>query len=222
MREDIWAAKWIANKILKDDPARKLVRSVNVGQIHVIEIESAIGVVHSVAVMSEAEHIQKNDLEEVIGDCDVEFVINVKGKPYIDEDAFSFSKAKCFAIGSAPELMTAIEQGNLRGYQHKQVAFLLNALETHTAVSGVERIDSKRYLIKRHFKKSVTILTIDDYHLTADAARQYIRTYPSFKVMVNVNNWARETPEGRDAARMAGSSVLTLKQLFGALNDAWA
>lgn len=172
----------------------------------------------SVAVMSE-QRVEMQLLPDEFNHPETEFLLNVPKDAFISGEVLSAAAAIPLGVGGLGDLYRAANDKEFRNYIPPEPSFLLRALGQHTAVREIFRSNDRTYSILKHTGDVVCVLALNDYDLTGEAVRSGIDKYgvPEFILASNPN--CRVSSASKDIARSAGTGVLTLKQLMGALNN---
>ena len=216
VREDSWTGEWCVSKLQEVEKIDQL-SLVNSNFFNAINRD--FGLI-KVATMS-VNRIDANTLIELLSDESVDFVLNVKGTPYITQCALEMSEKNQFGIGGVADAMRALRDGNASSYLDPEIFFVLQGLRQHTRVSSVVRLDNRRFKIDRRGLDSVKVITLNEYELTAEAVRNAIDSFPEFDAILKSNPNGQILRSSTLAAESAGVRVFTWAELLGALNRAW-
>lgn len=216
-REDSWSGAWCKEKLKSHDKIKSIeVLASNLISVTHIEFGSVI-----IATMSLAK-ISKTKLQEVIGEQKIDFVLNVSKEPYITAKALKYAHDSGFSIGGLGDAMRALRDGNLHNYISPEIKFILRGLRQHSKVNNIARLDNRRFQIERHGLPTVTILTLNEYELTADAVRNAIDQFPQFTAILKSNPNGRILDSSISVADHAEIKIYTWGELLRALNKSWS
>jgi len=215
-RSDDWSSDWCKDK-LEDHEKVDSIELTDSNYLSVIHSE--VGKLR-IATMS-LRRIDDEDLSSLLNDVDIDFVLNVSKEPYITQAALQKAEQEGFAIGGLGDAMRALRNGNMESYVNPEIHFILRGLRQHTRVSSVSRLDNRRFKVVRHGLPNVTILTLDEYDLTAEAVRNAIDSFPVFDAIVKSNPNGRISSKSISAASASGIQIFKWGELLGALNRDW-
>lgn len=192
-----------------------------------VDIGSSLGLVLSVtdipipvnvAVMSE-QRVEINLLPDEFRNPETEFLLNVPKDAFISGEVLDAAATVPLGIGGLGDLYRATNEKEFRNYVSPEPKFLLRALEQHTSVQKIIRANNRTYSILKHTGDVVNVLALNDYDFTGEAVRSGIDKYglPDFILASNPN--CRVSSASKEVAKFAGTDVLTLRQLMGALKN---
>ncbi|NQU06108.1 MAG: hypothetical protein HQ568_08450 [Calditrichaeota bacterium] len=216
-RSDSWSGSWIKGKIDSHDE----VISTELINSNLISITRNDGRSYYIATMS-LERIDSKDLTHLLGQQNVDFVLNVSNEPYITRNALEFAGNHDFAIGSLGDLTRALRDGDLSNYVNQEATFILRGLRQHTRVSNVMRLDNRRYQVERVGLESVIVLALNDYDLIAESVRSAIDNFPEFHALLTSNPYCQRSSNSVVAADAAGIKIIAWGELLGDLNRKWS
>ena len=147
-----------------------------------------------------------------------DFVVNIP-KDGIWEGA-AIAKAEGLAIGwgGIGELMSAIGQPIVRGFEKKEYGFALQSLHQHTNVSSITRLYDRLLFIERHRHAPLTVVLLYEYELTAERVRQARALYGTFSMIARTNPNGGPTKNAREVAASLGAEILQWGEFLGLLN----
>lgn len=213
-RDDVWTPDWSCEKLIShSDVLAVQTVSENLIQLTIKDHDTNV----YVATMSKRT-VTLADLPASCRNERVEFLLNIPKDALIEGDVIDFTSHASIGIGSLGDLYTAINEKEFRSYIPKEVRFILRGLRQHTAVSRIDRLNNRTYLVHRHLRNPVRVLALDDYDLTADAVRDGLDKFGRCDIVLTSNPNCRPSPESVEAARHSGVRVLQWAQLLGALN----
>lgn len=214
-RIDNWSADWCRTKLI--DHKHILEATTVTGnslQLVVKDIASPINVV----TMSEGR-VELTSVPSEFYDSKTEFLLNIPNDAYFSGELIAATSTIPIGIGGLGDLYTAVNEKEFRQYIPKEARFILLALGQHTAIRTISRINNRTYQILKHSGDVVRVLALNEYDLTGEAVRGGIVKYglPNFILASNPN--CRISTATKEIASSAGTGVLTLRQLMGALNN---
>lgn len=229
-RADKWSGNWVRTKLIKysenyeefDENSAGSCKDLVIALIssNFLSVTDKYAIKYRIATMS-LQKIAAEDLEQLLGDENVDFVLNVPKEPYITQSALEFANEKKFAIGGLGDLMRALRDQNVSTYIHKEVVFVLRGLGQHNRVCNVIRIDNRRYKIYRGSLPSVVVLALNDYDLTADVVRSAIEKFPKFDAIVMTNPNCKCSKKSIDIINSLDKKLLSWGELLSELHKAW-
>lgn len=105
---------------------------------------------------------ERSTIESVAG-VDVEqldFLLNIKKDAYVDRQLLDLASSAQFAVGSLADIFSALNGRNISGYISAEMSFIIRGLLQHTRVTGLERLDNRRFRIQRADLDSVVVLAL--------------------------------------------------------------
>lgn len=213
-RQDSWSAKWACEKLISTTD----VNSANAVGTNQIELTiKALSAPVLIATMS-VDGVEAKDLEEVCPSNEFEFALNIKNDALYVSSALRFAESYSIGLGGLGDLYSAAHQKSFRTYLPKEVRFILQGLRQHTAVSSIERQNNRMYRVVRKTGKSMLVLALNDYDMTADTVRGGIDRFGHCDVILASNPNCRLSGESIAAAKSCGVPLLTWGLFLGALN----
>ncbi|OEE57651.1 hypothetical protein [Vibrio splendidus] len=206
---------WCIEKLSNHDKVDSVVELTN----ELIKITNVNGGEFIVLVKSE----ERSTIESVSG-VDVgkiDFLLNIKKEAYIDGQLLQLGSSAGFAVGGLGDLFSALNDRDISTYISAEMSFIIRGLSQHTKVTGLERLDNRRFRVQRAGLDSVTILALNDYDFTAESVRSGIEKYVEFDAILTSNPNCRRTGNCEMVAESAGVRILSWGELLGQLNRAW-
>ncbi|MDC5754731.1 hypothetical protein OPW41_13180 [Vibrio europaeus] len=164
---------------------------------------------------STLESVSEVDIEQL------DFLLNIKKDAYIEGQLLELSSSAGFAVGGLGDIFSALNDRGISNYVSAEMSFIIRGLSQHTRVTGLERLDNRRFRIQRAGLDSVTILALNDYDFTAESVRSGIEKYGEFDAILTSNPNCRRTGNCEMAAESAGVRIFSWGELLGQLNRAW-
>src|SRR6266581_1023944 len=152
------------------------------------------------------------------GTPEVSFVVNVPKESYITGNALRLGARHGIPIGGLGDLMRAVSLPDVSEYVSKEISFIERGLAQHTRIESYERLDDRRYLVRRHDLNDVHVVFLNEYDLTADHVRTARSRYGPFTMLVITNPNGRATSSAVSAADAVGCSIYKWGDFMGALN----
>lgn len=149
---------------------------------------------------------------------EVAFVVNVPQESYVTGSALRLSARHGIPVGGLGDLMRAVSLPDISEYVNKEVSFIERGLAQHTHVESYERLDDRRYLVKRHDLDELQVIFLNEYDLTADHVRTARSRYGVFTMLVITNPSGRATSSAGSAAAATGCRIYKWGDFMGALN----
>lgn len=208
-----WSARWCADKLKHEKVSMIRVLDDNLIEIEIEETGRVL-----IATMA-LKSISLANLPSSALRQDVEFILNIPKDPFFQGDLINFADRVPVGLGGVSDLMRAINKKDLRNYKAQEREFLLRILSMHDSVASVEMLNNATYVIHRNSMAPYKILALNEYDVTADVVRTGLQRFGHSRTIFASNPNGRVTPEGRQAAKDAGSRIVDLRQLLGALNS---
>lgn len=170
-----------------------------------------------------AKSEDRSTIESVEGvDVDeLDFLLNIKKDAYVDRQLLDLASSARFAVGGLGDIFSALNSRNISDYISSEISFIIRGLQQHIRVTGLERLDNRRFRIQREVLDSVVVLALNDYDLSADSVRSGIEKYGEFDAILTSNPNCRRTGNCEMAAASAGVRILSWGEMLGQLNRAW-
>ena len=207
-------AEWVKEKITNTSTNVEIVKD------NILSIEREGKGKFLVATMSE-RIINEEVIKTTVSGKSVDFVVNISKEPYITKGALDFAERNNFSIGGMGDIASALNDGNLNCYLNKEIAFVSRGLLQHSRVKSISRLDNRRFRITRIDLEPVTVVSINEYEITADVVRETKDNFPPFDAILKSNPNGRITSEARRAAESSGLYIYKWGELMGALNKKW-
>ena len=214
-RSDNWSADWCCNKLISHD---KILYANTITDNSVQLVMTYMPKPVIIATMSE-QRVELASVPDEFNEQETEFLLNIPKDAYFSGELLDAASAVPVGIGGLGDLYTAANEQEFRHYIPQEVQFLIRALKQHTAVRSVTRINNRTYQIFKHSGDKVRVLALNEYDLTGDAVRTGIEKYGLPKFILASNPNCRLSSTAKDVARVAGTGVLILRHLMGALNN---
>jgi hypothetical protein len=149
---------------------------------------------------------------------DVSFVVNVPKESFATGAALKLARARGIPVGGVLDLLRVVKEPDVRLYTSKEFGFIERGLKQHTRVTGIERMDDRRYRIKRGELPDVVAVFVHDYELTADRVRTIRDQFVTFSDVVIANPNGKATASALRAAASSGCAVYKWGEFYGRLN----
>lgn len=148
------------------------------------------------------------------------FVVNVSRESYTVGSALSLAAQCRFGIGGMGELIRALGVADVRDIISKDIEFLLRGLNQHSAVRSVERLDDRRFRIRRCAHPEMVVVCLPAYEMLADHVRTARDRYGNFDVVVASNPNGSVAASADQAAESMGLEIYKWGPFLGRLNRA--
>jgi hypothetical protein len=209
-----WTGRWVAEKITGHDEVAS-VELIAANRVKVFRTKFPTVIVGTGA----ASRLDAEELAAILrDDPKVDFVVNVPKEAFVTGDALALAVQNGVTIGGLGDLMRAIENADVSTYVSPEVAFIERGLRQHSRVVDFERVDDRRYVIERRGLRTLTVVFLGEYELTADHVRVAQERYERFDFLVATNPNGRPTTASLEAAQSMGAKVLKWGPFLGALN----
>jgi len=164
--------------------------------------------------------INEDDVRTAVEELNCNYIIHIKKTSVIHGSGLSYCQKHGVGIGSLGCALRAISAADFSLNHDKEADFILRGLNQHTAVRSVERVTNRIYGIDRSRHRSLRVMAINDYDITADSVRNHIANHGRCDLILSSNPYARESSEADFAAKQLNTEILTWAQLLAKLNYA--
>jgi hypothetical protein len=211
-------AEWTGDWVLKQIRDNKHVREATLVQpqlLHILRNDLPDIVVATVAV----ERLDAAALAPVLdSDPRPDFVVNVPKESYTKGSALELADSRGVSIGGMGDFVRALEIADVSTHMNKEVDFIQRGLRQHSMVTDLERLDDRRFRIRRIAHADVTAVFLPEYELTADHVRTARERYGDFTDLVISNPNGRVTAAASAAAATMGVEIHKWGPFLGRLN----
>jgi hypothetical protein len=211
-REDSWTAAWLASRIRHDEITDVQVRSGNSLLVKLKKRPTP-----TLVATTSGERLSVADLPPEVHLAENEFLINIKSRATFLADAIALAHRCRFGLGSVGNFYSACGTNDLKDFLDSETGFILRGLQQHSAISSVERLTTRSYLIHRHLLPSVTLVAISEYDVTAEALRAAISLHGRTDFVLASNPNSRFSEDSIAASRNVGVKLMKWRNLLGAL-----
>jgi len=209
-----WTGAWVAQK-LKGETEVERASIESPQRLHVIRKQLPPFFVGTTAVT----RFDAPSLEPLLtADPLPAFVVNVPKESYAVASALSLAKQRNIALGGLGDLIRALGLADVRTYVSPEIGFLERGLNQHDKVSGFERVDDRLYKIERTGLRTLTVVFLNPYELTADHVRTARERYGKFDTLVITNPNGGTTSSAEQVADELGCKIFQWREFFGRLN----
>jgi hypothetical protein len=209
-----WTGNWVADK-MKGHTEVSDVGLLTARHVQLTRKKYSTIIVGTTAVDRFDASVLTSFLE---GAPEVAFVVNVPKESYVTGSALRLSARHGIPIGGLGDLMRAVSLPDVSEYVSKEIAFIERGLTQHTRIESYERLDDRRYLVKRRDLSDVHVVFLNEYELTADHVRTARSRYGAFTMLVITNPNGRSTSSAANAAEAIGCHIYKWGDFLGALN----
>jgi hypothetical protein len=146
-------------------------------------------------------------------------ILLIPKRSHYDWDARDFAEAKGSTIHTFKELYTFMGERDPRPCVEKNVDYVRERLNQHSAVSSLVMICEASMRLERHKGLSELVVAVDyQYEFSEEAVVQAVKHHPNASVIVNANPNGRSTSAALTHAEHAGVTIFGVSELMGALN----
>ena len=159
---------------------------------------------------------QYRPFESILLDCEVvkpaafttmidentspEFVMSLRNHTVWTGDAIDTARRRRVGWGGLGDLMSAINDESVFGFQRREFEFVERGLRQHSQVLYWDRINNRVYVVHRADLPSIRLVLINEYELTTDVVRLYRDVYGAFDEVLSTNPNARVTSGAMETA----------------------
>lgn len=211
-REDGWTASWLANNIRHDEITDVQIRSDNS-----LFVKLKKRPLPTLVTTTSRDRLSAADLPAEVHQAANEFLINIKKNSAFLTDVVALSNLRNFGFGAVGHFYSACGSNDLRNFLDNETGFILRGLSQHSAISSVDRLTDKSYLVQRHVLPSVTVLAINDYDVTAESVRTAVELHGKADFVLASNPNSRFSQDSIIATRYSGVKLVKWRNLLGAL-----
>lgn len=154
-------------------------------------------------------------------ETDPHFIVNIPKEAYVEGDVFTYLDNAGINYGGIGDLYRFINQLTNTPYLNPEANFILRAVKQHSKVASINRIDSRRYLIRRWNLPEVRILALNDYDFGVESVRLGKEKYNKFDAILTSNPNARISLSARRVAKELNIKILKFGELLRELNFEW-
>ena len=151
-------------------------------------------------------------------DIEVQFVANIPKDGIWKGDAIEFAHHHNWGWGGFGDLMSAINEESVSGFQKKEYAFCERCIKQHTRVQNYERIFDRVFKISRKALPDIKVALAYEYELTAEHVRSAVEKYGEFSLIAKTNPNGNVTGNAQKVAKNLGIEVLEWGEFLGRLN----
>jgi hypothetical protein len=116
------------------------------------------------------------------------------------------------------DLMSALGQNSVEGFQRKEYSFVMQGLRQHSKVESVDRIFDRLIRINRYGLPFLTTVLLNEYELTADLIRNARDTYGEFSAILRTNPNGGATKSAHSTANELEAEIFQWGKFLGRLN----
>jgi hypothetical protein len=213
---------WVVQKVREDTP-------------HSVEVEGDRGLVVKRTGMptarvycpetSDTLPFTDDDLRRAIEEMpDVQFVVAIRRR--IANDTYAPADQEGVALGNLGALKAALRDfPDVSRHKWPEQEFVQKRLSRNKHVLGWRRRGANTYEVTRKAgNRTITIVTIDHYELTADAVYELLEAHDGFDIdaIVTTNRHCRGfSPSTLTAVSAAGTQILTMDDFVLSLDAPW-
>ena len=205
---------WIASKLSDHD---------QVSKIEIIESQ-AIKIVrrrytpfNSILLDKEVVH-PSMFIDKLCNDVCFEFVMSLRKDTVWTGDAILAARRHGLGWGGLGELMSAINDEVVGGFQSKDFSFVERILSQHSKVLRIEFVNNRIFLVYRADLPCIRLVLINEYDLTVEHLRHHRRIYGKFDEVLATNPNCRLTSTADTVAELMSVRVYSSGQFMRRLN----
>jgi len=151
-------------------------------------------------------------------DTQIEFIANIPRESFWKGDAIELARRSKVGFGSYGDLLSAIAHSDVRAYIKKEYDFVDRGFRQHTAISDIQRVHDRLFILNRHAHQSVTVVILNEYELTADHVRVARDRYGPFTDILITNPNGKPTTSATQAAASFGANIYMWGEFLARLN----
>jgi hypothetical protein len=166
-----------------------------------------------------SSRVEPSTIERLVnGVYQIEFIANIPKESFWTGAAIALASKHGAAFGGFGDLRSALTLPDGRIYVKKEFAFVERGLRQHAQVSSLERVDDRKYLVKRHQMSNICVVALNEYELNADQVRTARDRYGAFAAIIITNPNGAPTSAAEQAAKSMGISIYKWGAFLGQLN----
>jgi hypothetical protein len=151
----------------------------------------------------------------------VSFVVNVPKDGVWTQSGIAVAGHHQCAFGGIAELMSAIHHklDDVSEFVKKENAFVERGLLQHDSVSHFDQEYDRVYMVHRLGMKSLRVVLLNEYELTAEHVRTARTKYGPFHIVLMTNPNGTSTKDAKEAAKGMQIAILPWRQFLGRLSS---
>lgn len=204
-------AEWVKKTILTKQGVAG--SSLNTDNTIVIQRDS-FQPIHVAAISS--SHVSADTICAIQREHNVNFIVNIKKDGIFEGSIYNTLFGRC-GIGGMGDLLRCLREEDPTRYLNPEASFILRGLHQHSNVEQILRVAGNIYEARLNTRKTVRILSINDYDITVESVREALRQAQDFHVILKSNPNGRITEEAVVAANASKKPILKWRQLLGYL-----
>ena len=208
-----WTGEWVAQK-LRGQPEVLKVELVAAQVLQIVRKNDEPFHAGTIATACVEPRTFKQLLE---GRLEIQFIANVPRESFWTGEAIEFASRHSVAWGGLGDLFSAVALPEPRTYVSKEFGFVERGLGQHTSVSSLERVQDRKYVVRRRGLKDMTVVLLNEYELTDDHVRTARERYGAFNAILLTNPNGGPTSSAKAAAESMGASVYKWGEFLGRL-----
>jgi hypothetical protein len=140
-------------------------------------------------------------------------------KSHYDWSARDFAERGGSTIHTFKEFYTFLGERDPRPFIDKNLGYVMERLDQHSAVASLEMICEASMRLKRKGSLSDVLVAVEyEYEFSEEALVQAIKRHPDATVIINANPNGRATSAAMAHAENAEVTIFGVSELMGALN----
>ena len=157
-------------------------------------------------------------IDEINKDVGFEFVMHLRRDTVWTGKAISAARVLGLGWGGLGDLMSAINDESVSGFQRKEFSFVERGLSQHTRVLNVERVNNRILLVYRDGLPCIRVVLINEYDLTTEHLRHHREIFGEFDEVLATNPNCRSTSTAEETAELMGVKVYSWGQFMSRLH----
>ena len=151
---------------------------------------------------------------------ELQFVTNMPRDSVWTGAAISAARERDLGWGGLGDLMRAINDASVRGFQKSEYSFVERGLRQHGRVEHYERLFDRLFRIARCGLPDITAALVYEYELTAEHVRATRERYGACSIIVKTNPNGGVTSLASEVGKGLGIEILRWGEFLGRLNRA--
>lgn len=147
-----------------------------------------------------------------------EFVTNLPKQGIWTGAAIDLADFHNLGWGGMGDLMSAMAQDSVEGFQRKEYSFVMRGLAQHSKVESIDRIYDRLINVNRYGLPPLTTVLLNEYELTAEHIRNARDIYGKFKAILRTNPNGGPTKNALSVAHELGADIFQWGEFLGRLN----
>ena len=155
---------------------------------------------------------------EINKDVCFEFVMSLRRDTVWTGEAITAASHHGLGWGGLGDLMSAINEEIVSGFQRREYSFVERGLCQHTKVLNVERVNNRILIIHRDGLPCIRVVLINEYDLTTEHLRHHREIFGAFDEVLATNPNCRLTSTAEKTAELMGVKVYSWGQFMSRIH----